>query len=445
VNERRCRGTADPHRINQETLMSQTVFRNVKIIDGSGARPFAGEVLVEGNRIREVGPRVAGAAGARVVDGAGAVLMPGLVESHSHLSFLDTADLESLGAVPVEEHLLRTLKNAKKMLDQGFTSCVSAAAAKPRLDIVLRNAIDAGDHPGPRTLAATPELTVSGGLGDVNLWHMQRSTFALICDGPDEFRKTARQMVREGVDTLKINPSGDEFVPHSRASQTVMTEAEIAAVCEVGRAHGKVVAAHARSAGAVKLCVKHGVQRIYHATLCDDEALAALEGARADVFVSPTLGITVATLYEAGPWGLSTEAAENMGMKRELDIAIGNMKKLRAAGVRLLPGGDYGFAWNPIGRNARDLEHFVTLLGYTPLEAIHAATALGGQMMGRGDELGVLKAGALADLLLVDGDPSLDVTLLQDASRLLGIMKDGRFHKDPAQAAIAARAAALAA
>lgn len=420
--------------------MAQTHFRNVKVIDGSGARPFAAEVLVEGNRIREVAPRVDAAAAARVVDGAGAVLMPGLIESHSHLSFLDTADLESLGFVPVEEHLLRTLKNAKKMLDQGFTACISAAAAKPRLDIVLRNAIEAGDHPGPRTLAATPELTVSGGLGDVNLWHMQRSTFALVCNGADEFRKTARQMVREGVDTLKINPSGDEFVPHARAAQTVMTEAEIAAVCEVGQAHGKVVAAHARSAGAVKLCVKHGVERIYHATLCDDEALQALVDAKDRVFVSPTLGITVATLYEAGPWGLSTEAAENMGMKRELEIGIVNMKRLKAAGVRLLPGGDYGFAWNPIGRDARDLEHFVNLLGFTPLEAIHAGTALGGQMFGRSD-LGLVKAGCLADLLLVDGDPSRDVSILQDAGRLLAVMKDGRFHKDPS-AAIAATALA---
>jgi imidazolonepropionase-like amidohydrolase len=409
--------------------LAQTHFRNVKVIDGSGAPPFVAEVLVEGNRIREVAPRIA-ASGARVVEGAGAVLMPGLIESHSHLSFLDTADLESLGFVPVEEHLLRTLKNAKTMLDQGFTACISAAAAKPRLDIVLRNAVEAGEHPGPRTLAATPELTVSGGLGDVNLWHMQRSTFALVCNGADEFRKTAREMVREGVDTLKINPSGDEFVPHARASQTVMTEAEIAAVCEVGQAHGKVVAAHARSAGAVKLCVKHGVERIYHATLCDDEALQALVDAKDRVFVAPTLGITVATLYEAGPWGLSTEAAENMGMKRELDIGIGNMKKLKAAGVRLLPGGDYGFAWNPIGRNARDLEHFVKLLGFTPLEAIHAATGLGGIMFGRTD-LGLVKPGCLADLLLVDGDPSLDVSILQDARRLVAVMKDGRFQKDP--------------
>jgi len=410
--------------------MDTVLFKNVSVIDGSGADPFAAEVLVRGQHIAQVAPTIDAPQDCRVVNGGGATLMPGLIESHSHITFLDTADLESLGYVPVEEHLLRSLKNARRMLDQGFTSCISAASAKPRLDIVLRNAIDSGDFAGPRTLAATPELTVSGGLGDVNLWHMQRSTFAIVCDGADEFRKAAREMVREGVDTLKINPSGDEFVPHARASQTVMTEAEIAAVCEVGHAHGKPIAAHARSAQAVKLCVKHGVQRIYHATLCDEDALAALADAREWVFVAPTLGITVATLYEAGPWGLSTAHAESMGMKSELDAAITNMKRLKQLGVRLLPGGDYGFAWNPIGRNARDVEHFVRLLNFTPLEAIRAATELGGQMMGCSD-LGLIRAGYLADLLLVDGDPSVDVTLLQDAECLIAIMKDGRFHKAP--------------
>jgi imidazolonepropionase-like amidohydrolase len=183
----------------------------------------------------------------------------------------------------------------------------------------------------------------------------------------------------------------------------------------------------------VKLCVKHGVERIYHATLCDEEALAALADARERVFVSPTLGITVATLYEAGAWGLTTAQAESMGMKAELDAGIANMKRLKATGVRVLPGGDYGFAWNPIGRNARDLEHFVQLLDFTPLEAIRAATEFGGQLMGRSD-LGLVKPGYLADLILVEGDPSVDVSVLQHAEKLTAIMKDGKFHKPPLEA-----------
>ena len=413
--------------------MAKILFKNVNVLDCTGAPPYAGQVMVEGNRIKAVAPQgsTIPTEGARVVDGGGATLMPGLIESHSHITFLDTPDLESLGFVPPEEHMLRTVKNAKKMLDQGFTACNSAASAKPRLDVVLRNAINAGDFPGPRTLAASPEMTVTSGLGDVRLMHMYRETFAVICDGAEEFRKMARLMVREGVDTLKINPSGDEFIPHARAHQTVMTEAEIAAVCDVGHAHGKRMAAHARSAESVKLCLKHGVAVIYHATLVDEEACDALEAAKGWCFVSPTLGIHYTTLNEAATWGITTQVAESMGMRIELDTGIKNMKELKKRGVRVLPGGDYGFAWNPIGTNARDIEHFVNLLGFSPMDAILSATKLGGEIMKAGNELGQVKPGYLADMILVDGNPVANVKLLQDASKLLMIMKDGQLHKEP--------------
>jgi imidazolonepropionase-like amidohydrolase len=417
--------------------MTKILFKNVTVLDCTGAPAFPGQVLVEGNRIKAVAPAGTPIAhdGAQLVDGAGATLMPGMVEAHSHLSFLDGPDLESLGFVPPEEHTLRTAKNAKRLLDQGFTACNSAASAKARLDVVIRNAINAGDIPGPRTRAASPELATTAGLGDVRLRHIHRETFAILCDGPDEFRKTAREMVREGVDNLKINPSGDEFVPHSRAHHTVMTEAEIAAVCEVGRMHDKRVAAHARSAESVKLCLKHGVEVIYHATLVDDEACSQLEAARDRIFVAPTLGISYTTLHEAAQWGITSQVAESLGIRRELEIGIQNMKELKKRGVRILPGGDYGFAWNPNGTNARDIEHFVNLLGFSPMDAILSATKLGGEIMMMGNELGQIKAGFLADMILVDGNPLANVKILQDADKLLAIMKDGQFHKRPQIAA----------
>ena len=118
------------------------------------------------------------------------------------------------------------------------------------------------------------------------------------------------------------------------------------------------------------------------------------------------------------------------------------MKDLKHRGVRILPGGDYGFAWNPIGNNARDIEYFVDLLDFTPMEAIMAATKLGGEIMMLGNELGQIKEGYLADILLVDGNPLADVSILQDANRLRGIMKDGHFHKDPANHPAMGRGAA---
>ena len=113
----------------------------------------------------------------------------------------------------------------------------------------------------------------------------------------------------------------------------------------------------------------------------------------------------------------------------ELDIAIGNMKELKRRGVRILSGGDCGFAKTPIGANARDIEHAVNLLGFSPMDAIVSATGLGGEIMMMGNELGQVKPGFLADPLLVDGNPLANVKLLQDRNNLLAIMKDGAFHK----------------
>ena len=423
--------------------MSATLFTNVRVIDGDGNEPHAGEVLVESNRIRKVGTRAGeiAANGARQVDGGGQTLMPGLIESHAHISFCNTADLESLGDIPPEEHTLASMKFAKVMLDQGFTSIFSAAAAKARLDVVIRNAIDAGDIPGPRMRAASPELTPTSGLGDVRRRHMHRETFAITCDGAEEFRKTAREMVREGVDTLKINPSGDEFIPFARAHETVMTEDEVKAVCEVGRSRGKNVACHARSAESVKMCLRQGANVLYHCTLSDEEALDMLEAEKDRIFVAPTIGMAYITGQGEGrDYGIDYDHPVALFFRAEGERGVENMKALKKRGVRVLPGGDYGFAWNPIGTNARDMAHFVKLLDFTPLEAIRAATRYGGELMQM--DVGQVKEGYFADLILVDGDPSKDVEILQDATRLTAIMKDGSFYKEPDQVPSAGTVAA---
>ncbi len=411
--------------------MRRTLISNCRILDGTGAAPFAGAVLIEGARIKDVSPAPLQMEGVTEIDAAGATLMPGLIESHSHLTFLDRPNSVEMGFVPPEEHMLLTARNARTVLDAGFTSCMSAASAKPRLDVVLRDAIRTGALPGPRTLAATPEMTVSAGLGDVRLLHMFRQNFAVILDGADEFRRYSRTMVREGVDTLKINISGDAGTLASPSNATVMSEAEVAAVCEVAHAHGLRVAAHARNSESVRLCVKHGVSIIYHANLIDDKTCDLLEAHREQIFVAPTLGHTHATLYEAAEWGITTAMAERRGLGDEYRRGIDNMKALHRRGVRVLPGGDYGFAWNRNGRNARDIAHFVNLLDFSPMDAILAATKFGGEIMMMSDELGQILPGYIADLLLVNGDPLADVSILQDATRLTAIMKEGEFIKAP--------------
>lgn len=426
--------------------MSAILFRDANVIDGSGAAPFRGDVLVEGNRIADVAPagRMPPRLDAQVVECYGATLMPGLIEPHAHLSFVDQATPFAFNTIPVEEHLLLTLKHAKLYLDSGFTAAFSAAATKPRLDIVARNAIDRGEHPGPRTRAASVQLTVTGGVGDLRQMHLDpgEAMYTLPCDGPVEFRRAAREACREGVDVLKIVPSGDTSTPSIPSALTLMTDDEVAAVCDVARAHRKVVAAHARSAESIKMCVRHGVDVIYHATYADEEALDMLEAAKDRVFVAPALSVTWTRLNEAGKFGLPSTPAMKARIQRDLDLTVARMKDLKARGVRVLPGGDYGFMWNPHGNNARDLSYFVDLIGFTPMEALVGATRWGGEIMGLGGELGLLQKGCLADLLLVDGDPLANLRILEDRAKLVAIMKDGVFHKAPPQSPQQQRAAA---
>jgi imidazolonepropionase-like amidohydrolase len=412
------------------------LITNVRILDATGREPYLGAVRVEGHRIAEVvvGAPAPAADGATVIDGAGATLMPGLVESHAHLGLADMAS-HDLNRLPIEEQVLVTVRNARTMLDCGYTSAFSAASAKPRLDVVLRREIEAGREPGPRLLANGPEITVTGGLGDTNMLHLphyETPTFSWVADGPDAIRRVCRLLAREGVDLLKLNLSGDLGTSRYPSERTPMTGSEVAAAMEVARAAGLRVAAHCRSAESVMLALRHGIEVIYHANYADERALDALEAARNRVFVGPAIGITYNLSQAAGQWGVTPERSR--AFEQELAITVEVMSRLRKRGVRVLPGGDYGFLFTPHGTYARDLWLFVKVLGFTPMETLMAATRLGGEIMGMPGELGVVKAGALADLLLVDGDPLADIAILQDRSALRMIMKDGAMHKAPAAA-----------
>jgi imidazolonepropionase-like amidohydrolase len=412
--------------------MIGTLFTNITIFDGTGTAPFPGEVLIEGNRIKTVAQgtnRISKDSSIEVLDGRGACLMPGLTEAHGHISFTDVARLPDLGEIPPEEHVLKTMHNARLLLDSGFTSIYSAASAKPRLEVVIRNEINAGRIPGPRIRAASTEITSTGGLGDERMLHLYRNGLETIVDGPDEMRKTVRLFGREGVDTIKINLSGDIFLRPGSAEKCAFSEPEIAAASEEAHDRGCWLSCHARADSAIRMALKYDFRCIYHCDYATTETIDLLEAAKDKVFLAPAIGVIYTMCYEADAWGLTRDVIEKMGLIKMLERNQKVHEEMRKRKLRVLPGGDYGFAWNPNGTNARDLEHFVKLFGYTPAEALSAATRLGGQIMDMPNELGLVKEGFLADLLLVDGNPTKDVTLLQNRDKLLVIMKDGEFHK----------------
>ncbi|MCX7418273.1 MAG: amidohydrolase family protein [Planctomycetia bacterium] len=413
--------------------MRRTLFTNVMILDCTGAAPYLGEVLVEGNRITTVAREMnqVSQEGVDVIDGGGATLMPGLIESHAHLSIDDAADLVQIGMIPPEETTLIAVRNARLYLDCGITSCISAASAKPRTDVVIRNAINKGEIPGPRLLAASPWLTVTGGLGDMRTQQMPHmSSMAITLDGPEEFRRMTRELIREGVDIIKLVISGDTFVPHAPSHTTVMSESEIAAAAEVVHAHGKRMSAHCRSANSVKLAVKYGVKVIYHANFADEEAIDLLEANKDWVFISPNIGFTATASYAGEKW-FTEQQVQEFGFREELAGAAQGLKELKRRGIRILGGGDYGFFVTPHGENARDLDHLVRYCDFTPMEALLTMTKHGGAAMDLPNELGQIQPGFLADLLLVAGDPLAEPKVLLDRKRVIAVMKNGEFHRRP--------------
>jgi imidazolonepropionase-like amidohydrolase len=412
-----------------------TLFTHAQVFDGSGRAPFPGEVLVKGNRIEAVGE--AGVRldrhGAEVIDCGGATLMPGLVEAHAHLSWPSSVGrIIDAMILPPEEHLLVTARNAKVTLDAGFTSAYSAGSLGPRFEIALREEINGGWIPGPRLRASSLERLPDGALGT------KAGEGAEHARGPAAMRAYVREMAKAGVDSIKFLLSSDEAFSPGGSQQLTYTEEEVGAIGEQARESGVWLACHAQAAQAVKLGAKHGFRILYHCSHADEEALDLLESRKDELFIAPAIGLMYARTYEAEAFGITRQVAEKLGAPFTLERMQKLYPKIRKRGIRVLPGGDYGFPYNPIGRNARDLQWFVELLGYTPSEALVAATRLGGELMGRGELLGEVKAGYLADLLLVDGDPTRDVRVMQDQGKLSVIMKDGKFHKRAPQLRAAA-------
>ena len=405
------------------------LFKNTRIFDGTGAAAFPGEVLVQGNRIVAVsrsGASGISATTATLIDASEATLMPGMIEAHAHLSWPSSVERFVPGmSLPPEDLALNTARNARILLDHGFTSAYSGGALGKTLEITLKADIDAGRIPGPRLVPASIEreppnesaFLAGGNIADHGT-------------GVEAVRAFVKDCAEKGAKVVKFLLSGESALKPGASMQTLYSEEEMRAAGEQARESDVWLTGHAHCPEAIKRGVRNGFRVLYHCTYADDEAIEMLAARKTEVFVAPTLGIVQATLDATPPPNF-----DMTHMKADAAIVLEHQKQLapqlKRRGVRLLPGGDYGFPFNPNGRNARDLELFVRHLGFTPIEALVAATLRGGEIMGMERELGRIAPGYLADLLLVRGDPTRDVTVLQDRQNLLAIMKDGRFHKAP--------------
>ena len=305
-----------------------------------------------------------------LIDVAGKFVMPGMTETHAHLSFADASPF-AIGETKVEAATITAVNNAKLMLASGFTSAVSFGSTH-EIDVALRAAIESGQIVGPRLLAAGQDLGATASNVD------SEGALSQIADGPWALRKAVREQRRQGVDIVKIFIDGEAINPTNPPGELAFTDEEVTVIVDEAKRRKLRVACHARSAAAVKQAVRAGVELIGHANYLDDEAVEMLAHANDRVFVGPAIAWEINYLAKCESLGVSRQTVIDQGYQAEIEATQLTVEKLRAAGVKLVVGGDYGISIAPHGTYAQDLEFFVDYFAMTAGEALLCATRNGG-------------------------------------------------------------------
>jgi imidazolonepropionase-like amidohydrolase len=407
------------------------LLRNLRLIDGTGAPVREGAaLLIEGETMVHAGPLAAGdapsPADTEILDLGGRTVIPGLVEAHIHLSYNNVKAIADLDLnCPPEFSTLRAAKNGELLLHCGYTAARSAGAVH-RIDAALKQAFAEGLYPGPRLLAASRDICATGGMADWNPSYLKLGMegLALIADGPEQIRAAVRRSIKDGADVVKCYIGGDALLPHTPIGDCTYTLPEVTALVDESRMRGRMTAAHVRGQQSSRVAAQAGVDSLEHATYADDETLRMI----ADKGLTLVPGLRyLYSIIENGPrFGIDEAVIAPSGLRDEIKQAADTYRRARDLGIRMCPGGDFGFAWNPHGEYAKDIQVFVDVIGFTPLEALTCATRSGAELMRMDDRLGTLRPGKLADLVVINGDPLRDISVLQDRGRL-SVMQGGRF------------------
>ncbi|HEX8665442.1 MAG TPA: amidohydrolase family protein [Beijerinckiaceae bacterium] len=408
--------------------MTQLLFRNFRMLEPEvGELQDGFELLVEGDAIRETSDKPIRAEGAEKIDCGGRTLMPGLIDSHVHI-FLSEVNIRFLEAVPLTLATARAAALMRAMIDRGFTTVRDTGGA----DWGIKSAVEAGHIPGPRLFIAGQAIGPTGGHSDPR----RRTDFGTRChccnamaftmcvsDGVSEVRKSAREQMRQGADHVKIMMSGGVASPYDPLDSLQFSPQEVAAAVEEAQAFGRYVCAHAYTPEAITRAAEAGVRTIEHGNLIDEAAAKRM--AEKGMFLIANLVAYYAMRERAAEYGMTAD----MLAKNDLviDGGLRSLEICRRAGVPVAYGSDLLGALQVDQSREFMLRREIV----EPIEIVRSATTVGAKVLRQEGKLGTLKAGAYADLILVDGDPLKDLGLFQDQGRHLSlIMKGGRFHKN---------------
>jgi len=378
-------------------------------------------IVIEGDKIAKIAPsgEVTAAAGDTTIDLPDATLLPGLIDAHTHLTMNVQFGYDKL-AISAPRAALIGAHNARVTLEAGFTT-VRNVAAWEYSDIALRDAINAGDVPGPRMLVSGPPLSITGGHCDNDLLPFEyHATYPGVADGVEQVQHKVREVIKYGADLIKVCATGGVLSKGDDPNASQFTLEEMKAIVADAHRLGRKVAAHAHGAQGVIWASQAGVDSVEHGHLMNDEAIATLK--KNGTYLVPTLYLV--------DWHQENAARANLPdfaiQKMQMVSAVGksNVKKAFEAGVKIGLGTDA--AVYPHGLNARELAVYVKL-GMTPLQAIQTATINDADLLGWPEKIGAIEAGKWADIIAVDGDPTKDVTTLEHVKF---VMKGGAIYKN---------------
>lgn len=413
-----------------------TAIKAGRLIDGNSGTPIErAVVLIEGQRITKAGPEleVPVPSGAEIIDASQLTVMPGMFDCHVHIAHWNALTFNNYRVafweVPPELQQFYALFHAQLTFEMGFTTLRDMGRVNSRGQLVaglcaVRNAINAGIAPGPRLLVCGISA-ITGGHSDLKMPRYADRHYQTWGDGPWELRRLTRENLRAGVDWIKTDVSGGGGTTKERPDVRTITQEELDALVDEAHAFYKPVAVHCFTVEGQKMCVKARVDTIEHMVFSSDESIAMVK--ESGIPVTPTLvhrsdyGIKVRKEH-GGPENVSTK------MKQLQPICYETFRKMHAAGIKIAMGTDLGVDPN-VGDNAYELELYVQL-GMDPIDALKTATKNAAEAVGLGKDLGTIEAGKLADLVIVQGDPSKDITLLQKKDNIKVVMKEGRVYVD---------------
>ncbi|MGA8311783.1 MAG: amidohydrolase family protein [Terriglobales bacterium] len=394
-----------------------------KLLDVRSGKTLTDQaIVIEGGKIVSVGPmaQASRSAGDRLIDLSNATVLPGLTDAHTHMTG-DPQDVgyEGLG-ISIPRATLIGARNARLTLEAGFTT-VRNVGAEGFSDVALRDAINAGDIPGPHMLVSGPALGITGGHCDENLLPFElHYTAEGVADGVEGVQHKVREVIKYGADLIKICATGGVLSHGDNPQASQYTLEEMKAIVADAHRLGRKVAAHAHGAQGILWASQAGVDSIEHGSYIDDAAIAEMK--KNGTYLVPTLYLA--------DWFLDN--AERLHVPPEM-IAKGravmaaarkNEAHAFASGVKVAFGTDA--AVYPHGLNAHEFAVMVKL-GLTPLQSIQAATINAADLLGWSDKIGTLEAGKWADIIAVDGDPLQDVTTLE---KVKFVMKGGEVVKN---------------